>query len=530
MFGFYWDVSTHIDNGRDPGPFANPSHYFILAGLAGIALAGFLSLLLARDEPRGPVFVGFAPLGGVLVTLCGLVAVAGFPLDDVWHRLFGQDVTLWGPTHIQMVGGAALTTLASWILVREGRFYQSQPDSTREGKRRSSGIMRFREPSLAGALLIGLSALQAEFDFGVPQFQLVYQPILLMLAAGIALVAARVRLGRGGAIFSVAFFLLLRGALAIIVGPVLGRTTPHFPLYLVEALLVEAVALRIPTSRRLRFALASGAAIGTIGLAGEWAWSHIWMPNPWPAELLPEGAVLGFSAAVGGAVVGGFIGGALDRDQAAAENVRPPLALAGLVVALFCLAYPAPTSPPRHAAAGVTLDFVEQEGARAATVTVRPDPPGIARDPLWFDVMSWQGLEWNRGSKRLVELERTGPGEYRTDEAVPVGGQWKTLVRLHNEGYLVALPIYMPRDAAIPADEIPAREQFRREFLPDKELLQREAITTSSALQLGAYGVLAAIALAWLAAFAWGLKRLDEGGQQKGVPRSRRSPVGVGAS
>jgi hypothetical protein len=116
MFGFYWDVSTHIDNGRDPGPFANPSHYFILAGLAGIALAGFLSLLLARDEPRGPVFVGFAPLGGVLVTLCGLVAVAGFPLDDVWHRLFGQDVTLWGPTHIQMVGGAALTTLASWIL------------------------------------------------------------------------------------------------------------------------------------------------------------------------------------------------------------------------------------------------------------------------------------------------------------------------------------------------------------------------------------------------------------------------------
>jgi hypothetical protein len=399
MFGFYWDVSTHIDNGRDPGPFANPSHYFILAGLAGIALAGFLSLLLARDEPRGPVFVGFAPLGGVLVTLCGLVAVAGFPLDDVWHRLFGQDVTLWGPTHIQMVGGAALTTLASWILVREGRFYQSDPPSSRETPSRRSGITRLREPSLAGALLIGLSALQAEFDFGVPQFQLVYQPILLMLAAGIALVAARIRLGRGGAIFSVAFFLLLRGALAIIVGPVLGRTTPHFPLYLVEALVVEAVAFRIPTSHRLRFALASGAAIGMIGLAGEWAWSHIWMPNPWPAELLPEGAVLGFAAALGGAVVGGFIGGALDRDRPAAENVRPIYALAGLVVALLCLAYPAPTSPPRNAAAGVTLDFVEQEGSRAATVTVRPDPREIARNALWFDVMSWQGLEWDRGSR-----------------------------------------------------------------------------------------------------------------------------------
>jgi hypothetical protein len=162
-------------------------------------------------------------------------------------------------------------------------------------------------------------------------------------------------------------------------------------------------------------------------------------------------------------------------------------------------------------------------------VTVRPDPPEIARDPLWFDVMSWQGLEWDRGSKRLVEFQRTGPGEYRANEAVPVGGQWKTLVRLHNEGYLIALPIYMPRDTAIPADEIPARRQFRREFLLDKELLQREAITTSSALQLSAYGVLAAIALAWLAAFAWGLKRLDAGGEQTGVPRSRRSPVRVGA-
>jgi hypothetical protein len=530
MFGFYWDVSTHIDSGRDPGPFANPSHYFILAGLAGIALAGFLSLLLGRDAPRGPVFVGSAPLGGVLLTLCGVVALAGFPLDDVWHRLFGQDVTLWGPTHIQMVGGAALATLASWTLVREGRFYGSETSRRTDTPSKRPWFLRLREPTLAGAFLIGLSALQAEFDFGVPQFQLVYQPILLMLAAGMALVAARIRLGRGGAILSVAFFLLLRGALALIVGPMLGRTTPHFPLYLAEALVVEAVALRIPTTRRLTFALAGGAGIGTIGLAAEWGWSHIWMSNPWPLELLPEGATLGFAAAMAGAVVGGFIGGALDRDRPASENVRPTYALAGLVLVLFCLAYPAPTQPPREVAADVNLDFVEQDGSRAATVKIRPDPPGIAQNALWFDTMSWQGLDWERGSKRLVEFEEIAPGEYETVEAVPVGGQWKTMVRLHNEGYLVALPIYMPRDPAIPADEIPARERFRRAFFPDKELLQREAITTNSALQQAAYGVLAAIAIAWIAAFAWGLNRLEGEGEQKGRAPSRRSPVSVRAS
>ena len=32
LFGFIWDVSLHIGNGRDPGPLANPAHYFILFG------------------------------------------------------------------------------------------------------------------------------------------------------------------------------------------------------------------------------------------------------------------------------------------------------------------------------------------------------------------------------------------------------------------------------------------------------------------------------------------------------------------
>src|SRR5438105_3486119 len=43
-FGYYWDVSWHIDRGRDPGPFANPAHWFIIIRLAGIAFAGVLAL------------------------------------------------------------------------------------------------------------------------------------------------------------------------------------------------------------------------------------------------------------------------------------------------------------------------------------------------------------------------------------------------------------------------------------------------------------------------------------------------------
>src|SRR3954454_1401508 len=41
LLGMYWDISLHIDVGRDAGPLANPAHYFILAGLFGIFTAGF---------------------------------------------------------------------------------------------------------------------------------------------------------------------------------------------------------------------------------------------------------------------------------------------------------------------------------------------------------------------------------------------------------------------------------------------------------------------------------------------------------
>ena len=124
VFGMYWDISCHLDAGRDPGPFANVSHYFILAGLFGIFFAGLLAVFLPTEKPGAAALRlpgGLqAPLGGVLILVCSGIALAGFPLDDVWHRIFGQDVTLWGPTHLQLFGGASLSTLGGMILLVEG--------------------------------------------------------------------------------------------------------------------------------------------------------------------------------------------------------------------------------------------------------------------------------------------------------------------------------------------------------------------------------------------------------------------------
>ena len=77
-----------------------------------------------------------------------------------------------------------------------------------------------------GGFLIGLSTFQAEFDFGVPQFDQIFQPILIALAASIALIAARVWIGPGGALGAAVFFLVVRGGVSLLVGPVFGQTTP----------------------------------------------------------------------------------------------------------------------------------------------------------------------------------------------------------------------------------------------------------------------------------------------------------------
>src|SRR5688500_8839867 len=286
VFGMYWDIATHIDAGRDEGPFANASHYFILAGLAMIFLAGALACAMPDRKPSDAAIRlprGLqAPLGGVLILICAAVALSAFPLDDLWHRIFGQDVTLWGPTHLLLFGGAALTVVGGFVLLIEGR--RAVP-LEQVADRRAAFLRRLQVVGFAGAFLIALSTFQGEFDYAVPQFRLVFHPILLMLAAAGALTAVRVHLGRGGALLAVAFFIVVRGLLSLIVGPIFGHTTLHFPPYVVEALMIEAAALIVKPERTVRFGLLAGALVGTVGLASEWAWSYIWFTVEWPSTL-----------------------------------------------------------------------------------------------------------------------------------------------------------------------------------------------------------------------------------------------------
>ena len=501
VFGMYWDISLHIDEGRDAGPLANPAHYFILLGLFGIFAAGFLAIVLPKER-TGPTAIRisrdwYAPLGGVLVMACGAFSLIGFPLDDIWHRLFGQDVTLWGPTHLMLIGGASMTLIGLSVLLIEGTRANA---AAGEPDREKSWARVAQKAALPGGLLIGLSTFQAEFDFSVPQFRFIFQPMLIMLAAGVGLVATRMYLGRGSALLAVAFFLLVRGILSLLVGPVLGQTTPALPLYVAEALIVELVALRY-ARRPLAFGLVAGAAIGTVGLAAEWLWTHAVMHQPMPAALFPEGALFGFAMAMAGAVIGAWVGSRL----AAAEVERPPLLRTLAVVAAVALAAMVfygleddPAGEPVRAQVELTD---AREGYVDATVTLTPRD--AAEDAEWFTVTSWQG-----GGSMVEPLEEVGDGVYRSAEPIPVGGSWKSLLRLHTGRELANLAIFLPADEAIPAKEIPALPSFEREFGPEADLLLREQTGGGGASWLLAYGIVALIALGLLILIAWGLHRL----------------------
>jgi hypothetical protein len=529
LFGYMWDVSLHIDRGRDAGPFANPSHYFILAGLYGIVAGGYLSTVLVhRGERPGRSAIRIAPnyevpLGGALITAAGSFALFGFPLDDIWHRLFGQDVTLWGPTHLIMLSGGLLTLVGAAILFEEGVAVSGRRRKSRAAsnggvpKADRTPLARLADliPSiplwptralLAGGFLAGLSIYQGEFDYGVPQFELVLQPLMLAGSAALALVTARVWIGKGGALGAVAWYLLIRGAVWLIVGPILGETHPAMPLYLPEAVIVELLALAL-VRRPLLFGPMAGVAIGTLGFAAEWPWVNAIFPIHWNAGLLPEGPIVAAVAGAACGTIGALFGLALKRQLPERPRLTPVLAAGSLAVVMGCFAFGLADRTPTGASAQITLTEVKPAPQREVLATVRFSPADVTDGASWVREIAWQG-----GGLVGAPLERIGDGVYRTPEPLPVYGKWKSALRIENGHTLLGVPIYAPADAAIPLPAVPALASFTRPLENDRQLLQRERKRDVPGwLWNGASLTVLLLALAFLALLSVGIARYARG-------------------
>jgi hypothetical protein len=413
-----------------------------------------------------------------------------------------------------LIGGAGMTLIGQAILLREGR-------PITEGKGPARLITKFRRVAAMGGLLIGLSTFQAEFDFGVPQFSMVFHPVMIAVAAGIALVAARIWIGRGAAIGAAVFFLVVRGGVSLIVGPGFGETTPALPLFLGAALCVEVAALLISRERPLALGATAGALIGTVGFWAEWGWSHVVMPLPWNDAFLPEALIASAVSGIAAGAIGGLLAaglrGKLPQPGTARLAFGASLLTIIVITGMFLV-----TSEPDGYRATVTLTDVESAPNREVTARVQIDPAGVADDASWVQMTSWQG-----GGRVVDRLERTGPGTYESTEPVPAYGDWKTILRLHEGNALLGVPVYLPEDPAIPAPAVEAEPQFTRTFVDETSILQRELkddvpgwITVAAPL------LVLAISLSFIFALAWGLGRAAGGaGGETRPPRGRAIPV-----
>lgn len=479
--GFYWDVAWHVDYGRDKVLFT-PAHTAILVGLQGLLLAAAVMTLVATWTRADVALKGRrlrAPWGAVVLGALGAGAVAGFPIDEVWHRAYGVDVTMWGPTHLAMISGASLAPFALLFTVRESR-----ATLTRRGKRLMA--------ALCAATLLGLSTFQLEFDLGIPQWEHLFHPVLIALAGGFALVVARQMLGTGGALFAAIDFTVQRSLTALLIGKALHHSTPHWALYIGTAVFVEIAAAATKRRSALAQAFAAGAAVAA-GLATEWAWTQVWGQHPWGRALLPGIAVAvvaAFAAAVLGTAAGRTLRGYGPGLPGAVVAIAGALAVLALVVPF-----------PRHGTDVNATVRTTAAGDGLVNVAVTVDKPGAVRDADWFEAMAWQG-----GSKVRARMHETAPGEWQSERPVPVGGRWKTMVRMSKGQVLAAVPVAFPADPEIGAGPIPLAAERTAPFARDTRLLMREAHNGAAWPAAVAYGTLGLIASVWVGVLVVGMR------------------------
>jgi hypothetical protein len=370
-----------------------------------------------------------------------------------------------------------------------------------------------------GGLLIGLSVFQAEYDFGVSQFRLVHQPLLIAMAAGCALVAVRRWAGRLAAVAAVAFYMIIRGGVAVLVGPVIGELWAAVPLYLAEAVCVELVALAL-ARRPLAMGAVSGLLVGTAGFAAEYGWTQVAYRVPWTGDIAVEGALM----ATAGGVAGG-LAGALLAQGLQGRLPRPALARAVFAAALVTIAAAVANglviTVPTGVRATVALTDVTTGPARTADARITLTPADAVQGPAWLTITGWQG-----GDLHVHRLERTGPGTYRTTAPMPLHGEWKTMIRLHDGRALAAVPLYLPADPAIGAGAVPAPADFTRPVQSERGILQRELKDDVPGwVWAAASSVVLACTLALVISLGWGVSRVSRrGGARPAAPQPPHRP------
>jgi hypothetical protein len=364
-----------------------------------------------------------------------------------------------------------------------------------------------------GGVIIGLSVFQIEFDFGVPQFRQVFEPMLIAAAGAFGLVAARIMLGRGAAIIAALLAIALRGAVALVVGPILGAPINWFALYLGPAIVVELLALTPLFKRPIIFGLVSGLGVATIGLWLESFWIDAVYHYSWPSSIWPEALAMAIPVAVLTGACGAMFGLVLTSQRLPSRAVSIGLVVLTVLAIGGATANGLRYNVPQDVTATLTLtdDPGGSPGQRMVSADVHINPPDFVSDnPNWVSILAWQGHLENQRGEVVTNLAKVGPGHYLTTEPGPVWGSWKTLLRLHDGTTLAAVPIFLAADPGIGAPEVPAQASMTRPFVAEITILQRERKPDTPMVLWTVGGVVVLVCtLIMIGGLTWGAGRIN---------------------
>ncbi len=261
FFGGNWDVQWHVAIGRDS--LWIPPHLLVLTAFSGGLLIALAWIIYESELARSghallyTLRIGTleapAPFWGVLAGYLAALNSGGF--DELWHRAFGIDATLWSPPH--------LCIMASTMFVDLCLITGLATHARRLGAQFVPGSPLFWGVGLAGAFLFEAvnfqmsQALVESFRVqGAGVMGLLYPILVGALYPFPLLLAVRIarRFSAGLLIFGIAFALQVSG---------IGIAAAGFAILQPESAMAEFIRLNPDSS-----IAAAGALIAAVGFPG----------------------------------------------------------------------------------------------------------------------------------------------------------------------------------------------------------------------------------------------------------------------
>ncbi|STQ63722.1 Uncharacterised protein [Gordonia bronchialis] len=321
-----------------------------------------------------------------------------------------------------------------------------------------------------------------------------------MLAAGaFALVVGRLLAGRGAAVFAVLAAAIIREVIAWIVWVPAEAPFSIFPLYLGIAIIVEVLAFTPLLQRRLLFGAVAGLLAGTLGFFLERIWVNAVFPIGWNTGFTVEALLMAVPAATISGLVAALFVVAVRGEPLPRPAIRRSIMVVFVAVAAIVTANGLTYHTPDLTATFTVADAAADDGNTMRTATIELSRE-IPDDAEWVQLMAWQGGESELRGLHIDTLRKVGPTTYETTEPFPVGGSWKTLLRVQNGKEMGAVPVYLPADPGIGATEVIAQPGTAYPFEQELSILQRERKADASAL---AFGMASLVVLACTLAFIW---------------------------